>query len=1047
MPETNNTNQIIIKKSYFDNIKTSIDSLNSFFSSNFRDKNFPVLDDDFQVDGTIMTILSWLHNVEPAWIDDPSKVESVVGTLNEMAENSSGDLYTQLLDRNDKVALDHINAFVGYKALQFIADNFTAFSDFVNAIYTFELFTNPSRYSEVIEIFSQHIPIDEIEDVMGENTYTIFDVTKYVTGVFNNDQITLPKEMNLDTEINRVTNGTDLTGFEILVDESVQEAAEVNYFENTKPKHIKYDEKKGKWMISKQFEKAVNDLVAGLRKCDTTEDLKDLFGNNKPGIPEPDKFTNVVFPCILVRAYSNPNKYMNENYDKDLMNNYTKSYDSITDKNMGAKRFKNYDLFSTFKADKDGTLKFLEDFLKLNLVNDERCVIQNNTLLTLFNIFDSRIYLDILYNVLPDDTKKEYGSEDAFVKAMRSRINKNSRAVNVYKADSNPSEGNETATSAKVMEYADCCLTELGDMSITDMQYCEQFHSALMSEIQCLGDVMYNKGTSQITIDHYIGESYNVFGEGFFSSIFGGKKNNPIKKEHTLAELEAMYGTSFPSDFVKGVTSNETYIKLCKMNESVKITIGSETHEITRFCTPSQIYDWNSELAEEGIKYVTFANIGDDDIGVNIDEGTYHIVYGVNEASKPFAKSFDEFLSKLDIGSDKVQESYVQEQEIGDIPDYMRNRINLSDEAGTSPNVTTTDIQLPPDTPTNPISDLATSIDARMQAGGGLDDMLGAGYNDNPHKNHQDGKIVYNITNNYNNSFNRDSNNTNTTTNTDSSTGKTTTTTTTNTNSNNDKSTGKTVTSNSDSSTRKSVNTDNKGGNNNNNSNHSGDTKDSDTAKLDNSQTFSNGRTVQEVFAFLESEEPLSSGKGAGQPPKGDLLTTAMDADRETLSAQQNAKRRVQKAVNTGKALLKPITRTKQWLTKIVDSLIKRDEDKVKAEIIENPSYRTALYKAMRLAMKFGLTGICFTINGYLGAAYLVIQGAKLADKARLRKEVQEEFAAELEILEDKIRATENDPSPEARKARWQMMRLRSKMKRMVAQSPRSAVKNPRYVI
>ena len=67
--------KIIIKKEYFDNIKTTIDSINSFFSSNFKDKNFPIVDSDFQLDSTLLGIVSWLNNVEPAWISDPSRVD------------------------------------------------------------------------------------------------------------------------------------------------------------------------------------------------------------------------------------------------------------------------------------------------------------------------------------------------------------------------------------------------------------------------------------------------------------------------------------------------------------------------------------------------------------------------------------------------------------------------------------------------------------------------------------------------------------------------------------------------------------------------------------------------------------------------------------------------------------------------------------------------------------------------------------------------------------------------------------------------------------
>lgn len=880
-------NQIIIKKDYFDNIKTAIDSINSFFSSNYKEKNFPVVDIDFQLDSVIMTILSWFNTIEPTWINDPDKVNSVVDSIHEATESMDGDIYTQLTNNNNTLVLDHINAFIGFKMLQFIGDNFTDFSKLINGIYTFELFTQPSKFKDVIDTFSQDIPLTEIEDIMSDNTYTIFDEKKYITGIFNNEQITLPESMKLESEINRFSNCNDLSNIEIVIDESVQEATEINFFKDIKPSHIKYDEKTGKFKISKQFEKTVDDMIDQLKQINSISTLMEWFTDCPEGYP--DKFTSVVVPYILSRVFDNPKKFPGETVNIEDLKKYTNSYNSILNKNNGAKRFKNFDIFSTYKADKDGTLKFLEDFLKLNLVNDEEAYISNNSLLVIFNIFDSRIYLDIMYNMIPDKVKrKDNLDEDSFVKKIRARINRNSRNANLYKSNSKVVEGNETPTSEKVQEYVYNSLKEMGDMSIEDMQFCEQFCSVINDEISILGDIMYNRGISQIAIDHYIGESYDIF-----------------------------------------------------------------------------------------------------------------------------------------------QVSCVQEQEMGDIPDYMKNRINISDGSGKGPNVTMTDVNLPPDVPMNSINDLASSIDTRLQGNGDLEDMLGSGSKSNG-KN-----IVYNITNNYHNSFNRDSNNTTNTSHNDSSTGKSTTIN--NTNSYNDNSS-----SNKPGKHRSLTNT--KGLNNYNNSDDFIDTKDLINTNNDSNQKFSSGNTVQEVFAFLESEEPLSY-KSDAKVPKNDLLTTAMDIDRKTLSSQQTAKKNIQKVVNTSRAVLKPVARTKQWLTKMVDSLIKRDEDKVKAEIIENPSYRTALYKTMRLAIKCGLTGLAFTVSGYLGATYVVIQGAKVADKQRLKKEVQEEFATELEILNDKIARASSENTPESRKAMWQMMRLRSKMERIALSSPRAKLKHPTTVV
>ena len=117
-----------------------------------------------------------------------------------------------------------------------------------------------------------------------------------------------------------------------------------------------------------------------------------------------------LYQCAL-HFDGDPKKSSSE-IDEDTMKKYVDSYDSIIKQNKGAGRFKNYDLFSCFKTDKEATVKFIEDFMTLNLMNDENCSIDNNTVLTLFNIFDSHIYLTLMYNLMP--TKQ--GTVDEFIK-------------------------------------------------------------------------------------------------------------------------------------------------------------------------------------------------------------------------------------------------------------------------------------------------------------------------------------------------------------------------------------------------------------------------------------------------------------------------------------------------------------------------------------------------------------------------------------------------------------------------------------------------------
>ena len=921
--------KIIINKEYFDNVATAINSINDFISSNFTNKNFPTVEDDVQLDGTLLGILSWLNNVDPELVQDPDNLNQLLDEVSEHEGEYNGpDVLSQLPEE----LADKVYAVIGCKALEFISNNFEDFSKLVNGIYTFELFTNPSKYADVIETFSQPLELYELRTALNDDIdITLFDPEKYVSGIFNNDQIQLPNNMDQVIESERIKKHADLKDVEIMVDETKMEAAEIDFFEKDRPKHLKYSN--GKWMVSQQFQKLTNDIVKALRDCNSTADLMMLF--SKPNKGMTDFIGQTVAPFILVKTLTNPKKSSSE-IDEDTMKKYTDSYESIIKQNKGAGRFKNYDLFSCFKTDKDATIKFIEDFMNLNLLNDENCGIDNNTLLTLFNIFDSHIYLTLMYNLMP--TKN--GSVDEFIKTTRARINKNSREAMKYKEQDEMKKNNELNDSKTVKEYTSIMEKEFGDMSTLDIQYCEGFQSLLYDEISTMNDALYNEGFSQIGIHNWIGESYNFYAE----------------------------------------------------------------------------------------------------------------------------------------------------QENGEIPDYIKRRMNLSDEMGATKTPTTTDVNVPPETPRNSYDDLTNSIDERMdtETDKGLEGMLGKGY-DGPIE--KDGSkpgrhVVYNIT--YNNSFNKDSNNTrtdthtntNTTTNNDNSQNKHEEIDNTQnmhnsnnmTNSQNDSSHNKdesrdkriekrndshntsttTNTHSSDShntsnvnktSTTNSHNTDSSRGTNNyNNSNTSSDTV---ASKDDNK--LSNGLTVNEMFTILESIEPLSEAAGA-KPPKEDSLTKAMDRDRRLLSTQQEAKKKVQKGINTTRAALKPVSRAKQWMTNIVDSLIKRDEDEVKAQIVESPSYRTALYKASRLALKLGLVGVAWTVSGYLAAAVAGIEVLKAIDKDRLKKEVQGEMITEIKILDDKIDRLEEVGTPEALKKKYEYMRMRNKMVNMAATARRTRITNPNSI-
>lgn len=1278
---------IIIKQNYFTNIQTAINSLNDFFSSGFKTKNFPIIDGDYQLDIIVERIISRLDAVDPTWLSDESKYVEIIKTIN---DNLNGidpvdGVYQTIVNSNNQMMLNVIDSYIGFKILQFIADNFQDFTKFINGIYTFEIFTKPSQYAEILDMFSQPIHFDEVPDL--DIDEKIFDESIYVDGIMKNELIQVPEDMIQDNEVERIIGRKDLEGVEVLVDDAVQEAAEINYFENTKPAHMKYSENSKKWMISKQFEKVVNDLISALRKCDTTDDLMKFFGNGMDGIA-PDKFLDNVCPFILTKVFANPKKYQGTDPKENALKNYTDSYDSILKQNSGANRFKNYDLFSTFKTDKDGTIQFIEDFLKLNLINKEDVTINNNTLLTIFNIFDSRIYLDIAYNLAPESIKNEKG-EDAFVKEIRSRINKNSHSVNAYSKESttdetNTSEVDDTGeirdestpdTTESVNEYVTNELIKLGDMSITDMLYCENYSDLIESEIDTMGDRLYNLGISPFLVEEYIGESFNEINnhlDGFIMEADVKKQRETFQQGVCclMAEMEEIVklnkqhrwnANTFASRYVKAFSLNplggldglsllpgasEQHTNIKQVYHSTKKALkgkrGNFTPEQTDIIKQlnrlvSELWknvsffwinprNWSKEIGlfkndktqkrtrniaeiaqqivdlkpdlefiidnddfvneawydgsseyvfqeatteknnkrlniamsiimrdmkkiselakqnqwtnnacismfkgetygnvKQAIKYVNRGASGacgkfDDSqkeelkklcekleeilrtvklvsrnplIGKNIKESNpVHKIASIATEIVGMQSNF-EFIKSIptndstssstanDTSSDDktTTESFeldyldiksfamYMEQEDGTIPEYMKTRLKMNDEIGKRENgnsgTSVTPVDLPPDIPQNPIPELTDSIDTKINTkGDSLDDVLGIGYENNPNKsdNNKDGKTVINITNNYTNSFNRDSGNTKTITTDDHSTGKHTSTN--NSNSNNNHLENVTSDSSSNKSTksshvdRKSSKVDNSNhskttktdrSNNNNNSNDSNDIKDSPTFE-DNKKKLSSGKTIQEMFMILESSEPQQSLRNnAVKPPKEDTLTKAMDRDRETLSKQQSAKKGTQKIINTSKAGFKPIVRTKQWLTKVTDSLIKRDEDKVKTELTENASYRSSVHKAMRIALHTGAIGIAFALQPYLGVTALAVEGLRLADRNRLKKEVQKEAEVEIKIIDEKIKDLDHIDSAESRRQKYEYMRLKGKLESQLISSPKRAVKSSHW--
>ena len=518
--------QFNVSNDYFENIDKAINSLNAFFNSNFKIKNFPIdvdEDSDDNIEPCIASIIKWMNYIRPDMVNDPNKVDDMIDRINEIAhrfdkrsrdaENENDGVLSYLADDQDDSSLDLINSYIGYQMANYISNNIKDFNELLEGISTLELFFKPSKYKKALSTFSDPIDIDDISDACGSAKYYIFDEREYVNGIFHSSEIDVPSTMNKEKEYNRFINRKDIDDYEIIKDgnddedEQFQEQAEINFFALINPNHIRYHQ--NRFQPSQQFVKVIKQLISGLKECKTVDDVKEFINDKKNNI-NPDDFTSMVLPSILARTFDNDKEFTNRLFNEKNLKKYTDSYESIMKQNDGAKNFKDWDLFTAFKENKDATIKFLEDFLSLRLVSDDKAYIADHGLLVLFNIFDSRIYLDILYNVLPTSEKKgDYATEDGFVKAIRKRINDNSNKANPYEKKKNDKIiDNSVQTADEVQEFARDMLHSLGDIEGEYHHFTNILQSICHMEMSTLPIVAYNNNVTEEMLMEELGDEF-----------------------------------------------------------------------------------------------------------------------------------------------------------------------------------------------------------------------------------------------------------------------------------------------------------------------------------------------------------------------------------------------------------------------------------------------------------------------------------------------------------------------------------------------------------
>jgi len=178
------------------------------------------------------------------------------------------------------------------------------------------------------------------------------------------------------------------------------------------------------------------------------------------------------------------------------------------------------------------------------------------------------------------------------------------------------------------------------------------------------------------------------------------------------------------------------------------------------------------------------------------------------------------------------------------------------------------------------------------------------------------------------------------------------------------------------------------------------------------------------AFESVIMEAVGNDGKPQSDHPLQDAL---MDLDKETAKIQQGAKRTIQNIQNTGRAVMKPINRTKSWINNMISNWKDADETKIK-ERMADPHSRNNLFHAIKLAIEGGaLLKAGILLNPIFLFLGLVHVGTKSKREMRLRNEMIGELKTELSIIDEKIKDADQKND---NKAKYELMRFKNELKK-----------------
>ena len=179
---------------------------------------------------------------------------------------------------------------------------------------------------------------------------------------------------------------------------------------------------------------------------------------------------------------------------------------------------------------------------------------------------------------------------------------------------------------------------------------------------------------------------------------------------------------------------------------------------------------------------------------------------------------------------------------------------------------------------------------------------------------------------------------------------------------------------------------------------------------------------IVQYFPITEEVGDADANKPESDHPVKDIM---MDIDRTTTKVQQGAKKVVQDVQNVGRAAMKPVNRTKQWLGKMITDWRDKNETDVK-ERMADPHSRSALLGAFKKAVAIGaLWQAGLLLNPIVLGIGAFQLGTKKSRDMRIRNEMIGELKAEMEVIDEKIKDADRNGD---NKAKYQLMRFKNEV-------------------